>query len=347
MKYKDIINTVPFRELLNEFISLYLKEYGEIELKKITRKIHSSNTVDKFLEETNIVKIKPLRDDFLKLTHSIYYFTFAKAEKIALASITILCSWQKNVAIPNNIEDNAHLNETFFDIIDKCNGFKFTTTDNFFTKFGKIIDDKYSEFSSVKNELQNVLEDKELMSILVIKKAYDDSRKYFIERMYFPFYEFDYLDRSEINKINKQVFEISIFVLAIISKIVWSKGNTTNITNYAKFLGRKMNELSTDEDYSDIFYVSWDKLLPKIVNRISFYEKDIEKLVEDKIYNPPHCIFYYFYLNPGNYIDSVKFTCFEEEEIMYLLKNENLPISDLVITSTINDIYDNISRQLS
>lgn len=159
MDLNEVIKRIPFREILDEFVSLYLKEYGEIQIKEISQKVHSSNSVHKFLQETNIVKAKPLRDDFLIVIHSIFYFTFAKAEKIAFGAIVALCKWQKEVAIPNNLEDNQHLNETFFGILEKCNGFKInlSNSETFFAKFYKQIDSKFDHKDFRLFEPDNIL----------------------------------------------------------------------------------------------------------------------------------------------------------------------------------------------
>jgi len=137
---------VPFDEILKEFARLYVQEYGVVQFKEIASKVHTSSTIKIFLIETNSVKVKPLRDDILGVIHSIFYFTFAKAEKISIGSAILLSKWHQEVAIPNGINDNSHLNQTLFDIIDKCNGFKLHINNslNFFERFYDIINERYN-----------------------------------------------------------------------------------------------------------------------------------------------------------------------------------------------------------
>lgn len=341
VKHPQIMNIVPFKEILNEFLSLYLKEYGEAELRKISQKIHSSSSVNKFLNETDIAKVKPLRDDFLRLTHSIYYFTFAKAEKIALASVVSMCKWQKEVAVPNNIEDNRHLNETFFDIIEKCKGFKFqiSNTDNFFTKFESIIEDRFSEVSLVQKEVQNKLNDHEFMSQLVIRRAYDDSRQFFLKEI-FPFDDFDCLSEDEAKKINKQIFEMSIIVLAIVELVIESDSNKKDLylNPYSKFLGVKIAELSKEEDYSEIFYTDEFELFSNMSSRMRFYKKEIRELIEN--HEHPYGIFYFFFFNPGGYSPYDEYTSLEEGLIKYSVNDSgDLLMDAMSMLGVIKDIY--------
>lgn len=134
---ENIIQLVPFDKILKEFSQLYVQEYGLVQFKEIASKVHTSSTIKKFLIETNSVKIKPLRDDILGVIHSIFYFTFAKAEKISIGSAILLSKWHQEVAIPNGINDNIHLNQTLFDIIEKCADFKInlSNSETFFSKF--------------------------------------------------------------------------------------------------------------------------------------------------------------------------------------------------------------------
>ncbi|CAN5527776.1 hypothetical protein BH11BAC3_BH11BAC3_04330 [soil metagenome] len=353
MKFELIINSIAFREILDEFVSAFLKEYGEEQLKDISQKVHSSNSVRKFLDETNIVKKRPRRDDFLGLIHSIYYFTFAKAEKIAFASTVALCKWQREVAIPNNIEDNNHLNETFFDILEKCKGFKLqiSNSDNFFTKFYKIIEEKFSEVSLVENEIQNKLKnmslDNEFILKLVIRRAFEDSRKSLLEEMYFSFDNFDYLNEDEKRKFNNQIFEISVIVMAVIGFVIEKNIEIKDkyYDLYRGFIGVKTGELSRDENHKQIFYKDEVYMFSEISSRINFYKKEIKGLLENQISKSPYGILYYFYLNPGNYSPYAEYTNLEEEQIKSSIENDD-SVNEMNLVFSIKDIYKSILSRI-
>lgn len=134
---ENLYKTVNYDELLNDYCSFYIKQFGQIEFEKIALKIQSSSKIKSFLLETEKAKIKPLRDDFLVVIHSIFYFTFSSPEKISTAAIILLSRWNKFVAVMHHLSDNIHLNQTFFDILDKSDSFKFHISNKeiFFEKF--------------------------------------------------------------------------------------------------------------------------------------------------------------------------------------------------------------------
>lgn len=138
---------VPFDDILKELSMFYIQEYGAVKFKEITNKVHTSSTIQKFLVETNSKEILPLRDDIMSVIHSVFYFTFAKAEIISMGSAILLSKWHQQVAIPKRLNNNLHLNQTLFDILKKCDGFKFklSNSETFFSKFEKKIEDKIED----------------------------------------------------------------------------------------------------------------------------------------------------------------------------------------------------------
>lgn len=145
-----IYEKISYDDLLNDYCSFYIQSFGQIEFEKIAEKIQSSPKINDFLKETNRLKIKPSSTDFLSTIHSVLYFTFAKPEKISIAGIILLSRWNKFIAIPNNISDNYHLNNTLLNIINKSNSFKFhlSSEDNFFEKFLSQTKIKYTNLNS-------------------------------------------------------------------------------------------------------------------------------------------------------------------------------------------------------
>jgi hypothetical protein len=142
---EKIYENVSYEKLLNDYCVYYIQSFGQIEFEKITEKIQSSEKINNFLKETNRLKIKPTSSDFLAVIHSVFYFTFAKPEKISIAGIILLSRWNKFIAIPNNLSDNYNLNKTFFNIINKSDSFKFhlSSGENFFGKFLSETKNKY------------------------------------------------------------------------------------------------------------------------------------------------------------------------------------------------------------
>lgn len=134
---EKFIEVVKYSDLLKEFVSFYLKQYGEVKLKDISQKVHTSNKVQKFISEAKRLKIQLGTDDFLATIHSSTHFTFSKAETIAAASIILLCKWEQEVGKPNNLAEDLYLNKIFFRILNKCDGFKthISNNRNFFERF--------------------------------------------------------------------------------------------------------------------------------------------------------------------------------------------------------------------
>lgn len=128
---------IKHSELLKEFMTFFLKEYGEKKVQDISKKVHSSNRVQKFLIEARQLQTQLGTDDFLGTIHSILQFTFAKPETVSLATIILLSKWENEIGTPLGIVDNKYLNHMFFRILEKCNKFKTNVSGrpNFFKLF--------------------------------------------------------------------------------------------------------------------------------------------------------------------------------------------------------------------
>ena len=137
-------NYVAFSVLFQEFISFYLREYGEKKAKEISDNINNSKSTSKFFIEADKIKTQLGTDDFLGAIFSNTKFLFAKAETICLASLLILFRWELEIGKPNVIADNEYMNKTFFRIIVKCDKLKTHTSGkpNFFEKFYNHLDNK-------------------------------------------------------------------------------------------------------------------------------------------------------------------------------------------------------------
>ncbi|HEY5391248.1 MAG TPA: hypothetical protein VIJ57_03950 [Hanamia sp.] len=137
-------NYISFSGLFQEYVSLYLKEYGEKKAKEIADKVNNSNRCNKLLVAANKSRAQLGSDDFVATVLSSISFSFSNAETVCLASLLLLFRWQLETGIPFSITDEAHLNRIFFRIIDKCDKFKthISSNQNFFIKFYAYLADK-------------------------------------------------------------------------------------------------------------------------------------------------------------------------------------------------------------
>ena len=123
--------------LLREFVSFFLNEYGEKRVRDISKKVHTSNRVQKLFKQAREINAPLGTDDYLGTIHSILAFTFAKPETISFASVILLSKWENEVGSPLGIADEEYLNKMFFRILEKCNSFKTNLSGqpNFFNRF--------------------------------------------------------------------------------------------------------------------------------------------------------------------------------------------------------------------
>lgn len=144
---ENYLDEFKHSELLKEFLKFYLKEHGEIKVKEISSKVHSSEKTRNFILKAKKLGVQLGTNDYLGTIHSIMYFTFSKAETISLASIILLSKWENEVGTPAGIADNYYLNKMFFRIIENCKGYKVNLSGNltFFDKF-------YEQLESIKNK---------------------------------------------------------------------------------------------------------------------------------------------------------------------------------------------------
>lgn len=137
MTRNEIIETVPFLLSFREFVIFFERQYGEIKLKDIVEKVHTSKKCINFLRLTFDRKIRPGTDDYLTVIHSSSSFTFAKAETISMATAVLLHRWDDAIGKTLQTSDDFYLNKVFFSILEKCDRYKthIATTSNFFTEF--------------------------------------------------------------------------------------------------------------------------------------------------------------------------------------------------------------------
>jgi len=74
-------SAMPFNTLFQEYVSLYLKGYGDKKAKDIADKVNKSNKCERFLQNAALTGIQPGSDDFVVTILSSTSFSFAKAEQ--------------------------------------------------------------------------------------------------------------------------------------------------------------------------------------------------------------------------------------------------------------------------
>jgi hypothetical protein len=160
-----IIDKVTFRFLLEQFVAVYLKEYGEAKSIEISKNVHNSNKVKDFINRASVAKIQPKVDDYLRAIHSILHFTFSKAETISVACTMLLCKWETDVGVPYGLSNDIYLNTIFFEILDKCDRHKthISSEPNFFEKVHRKINPAIQEVEDT---------DREDFDYTIIKKEY-------------------------------------------------------------------------------------------------------------------------------------------------------------------------------
>ncbi len=147
---------LTFSTVFQEFISFYLKEYGEKKAKEIADKVNGSNKCNKLLIEANRLQIRLGSDDLMTSVLSNIGFSFAKAETVCFATVLLFFRWQQEIGVPLGIADEDYLNTIFFRILDKSNKFKthINSNQNFFEKFYSLLEKKLDEFDE-KEEFSN------------------------------------------------------------------------------------------------------------------------------------------------------------------------------------------------
>jgi hypothetical protein len=138
-------NHILFSELFQEYISMFLTEYGEKKSREISDKVNNSSKCNKLLEQAARLKVQVGSDDFVSTVLSSISFSFSNAETISVASLLLLYRWQLETGVPYRIANEEYLNKIFFKIVDKCDKFKTHTSSdlNFFEKFYNKLDIKY------------------------------------------------------------------------------------------------------------------------------------------------------------------------------------------------------------
>jgi len=126
--------------LYKDFFLFCMEELGRIKTIELSKKIHQSNAIHKFIQKTHKMDgYIPNPNEFVACIHSSRYFTFSKSEIIAFTSITLLELWYLRVAKPKNLITNQGVNVIFWEILKKCESFKIKINNkpNFYSRFNE------------------------------------------------------------------------------------------------------------------------------------------------------------------------------------------------------------------
>ncbi len=179
-------------------------------------------------------------------------------------------------------------------------------------------------------------------SINIIPILFEKSLQHLLQKINFPMDYEDYEDEVFSEKCRNQKYECNIVIFAIISEIVSNGVQVDQYIKYAEYLGIRLSELSRMEEYENIKNVEFPIFVKQISERISLYQNDINKYLNNKTYSPPLSILYYFENVPGKYGPGNKFTETELNKITKDINDGNLTVNDLTFSLAIKDIYNNL-----
>jgi hypothetical protein len=164
MVRERIIANAPFLFSFNEFVQFFENQYGEIKLKEVFEKVHTSKKCNVFLRQAFERRVRPGTDDYLAVIHSSTSFTFTNAETTSMAAAILLYSWNNSIGMIFRTSDDTYLNKVFFSILDKCDRYKthISGSKNFFSHFYSHVYDHFesSRFANLQEEFdENLVSD--------------------------------------------------------------------------------------------------------------------------------------------------------------------------------------------
>ena len=112
------LNSLSYEELLDLAFNYYIREYGEVKLRKIYEKIMTSNKVSGFISKVKFMNIVPGSKDYLACLNEIPYFLFSKPATIAVGAFFFLQRWNSEVNIHGFLLDDAGLHQRAMGILN-------------------------------------------------------------------------------------------------------------------------------------------------------------------------------------------------------------------------------------
>lgn len=111
---------MTYQNLIEEFTSDFIREYGERKLRKIIDKVESSRSVRKALNKLNELNTYPGSEDVVATVMNMPYFMFGKRELVAMGSIAFLELWNNKLNNDNRFLDDLELALLFRRVLNQC-----------------------------------------------------------------------------------------------------------------------------------------------------------------------------------------------------------------------------------
>jgi len=112
------LNSLSYEELLDLAFNYYIRENGEVKLRKIYEKIMTSNKVSGFISKVRFMNIVPGSKDYLACLNEIPYFLFSKPTTIAVGAFFFLQRWNSEVNSQSFLLDDYGLHERAMGILN-------------------------------------------------------------------------------------------------------------------------------------------------------------------------------------------------------------------------------------
>lgn len=111
------LNSLSYEELLDLSFNYYIREHGEIKLRKIFQKIMTSNKVSGLISKARYMNIVPGSKDYLACLNEIPYFLFSKPVTIAVGALFALQRWNTEVNSQSFLLDDYGLHQRAMGIL--------------------------------------------------------------------------------------------------------------------------------------------------------------------------------------------------------------------------------------
>ena len=108
---------MTYEELVDVTLNYYIREHGEVKLRKIYEKIMTSNKVSGFISKVKFMNIVPGSKDYLACLNEIPYFIFSKPATIAVGAFFFLQRWNSEVNTHGFLLDESGLHQRAMGIL--------------------------------------------------------------------------------------------------------------------------------------------------------------------------------------------------------------------------------------
>jgi hypothetical protein len=120
-----IFDHLTYDEFIEDYFETFAIEYGKRKFEKIYRKIQTSNKISNLIYLSNQRLVVPNKGDFLYSLNVIPFFTFSKAETLALGALLALERWNQECNKSLFLIDDDELKNIAIKILIDCKKLKF------------------------------------------------------------------------------------------------------------------------------------------------------------------------------------------------------------------------------